>query len=285
MNIVLGASGQIGSRVVNELALLGEPVRAVVRDSSKAKIPRNVEVKSVDFYNLDALKSALAGGTSVFLITPENPSSVDVLGETRTILDHYRQAIISSGISRIVGLSSIGAQHKSGTGNLQMSYLLEHYFQDLSVEQIFIRPAYYLSNWLGYLDMVKKEGVLPTFFPVEQKIHMVAPPDVAAFIAALLSRHHEEAQIVELTGPAEYSSLDVARTFSQILERKVEAYQIPEADWDSTLKGVGFTEDAASNMIDMIRAVINGKAVPENAGSGLVKMKTDMLTYFRENFF
>ena len=285
MNIVLGASGQIGSRIVSELTQLGKPVRAVVRNPSKAKLPGNVEVKTADFFDPDALKTALAGGTSVFLLTPENPASVDVLGETRTILDHYRQAIISSEVSRIVGLSSIGAQHKSGTGNLQMSYLLEHYFQDLSVEQVFIRPAYYFSNWLGYFETVKKEGVLPTFFPVEQRIPMVAPPDVAVFIAGLLSGHNEQAQIIEMGGPAEYSSLDVARTFGQILRKKVEVYGIPEAEWDSTLKKVGFTEDATSNMIEMIRAVVSGKAVPENPGSGLVRMKTDMLTYFKEIIF
>lgn len=158
MNIILGATGQIGSMLIDNLLRKGQPVRAVVRNEFKAQKLKNkgAEVKIADYFDVEALKEAFQGGDSVFLLTPENPESRDFLSDIQRIILNYREAILSSRITKVVGLSSMGAQHESGTGNLLASYMLEHAFSDLEIEQIFIRPAYYFSNWLGYLELVKE---------------------------------------------------------------------------------------------------------------------------------
>lgn len=74
---------------------------------------------------MEELKKAFRGGTAVFLLTPENPESNNYIKETQMILKNYREAILSAGINKIVGLSSMGAQHESGTGNLLAAHLLE----------------------------------------------------------------------------------------------------------------------------------------------------------------
>src|SRR5574344_490173 len=126
MNIILGATGQVGSMLVDNLLDKGQPVRAVVRDGLKAQGLKNkgVEVKIADYLDVEALKKAFQGGSSVFLLTPENPESENFINEIQRIISNYREAVLSSGISKIVGLSSMGAQHKSGTGNLMASYML-----------------------------------------------------------------------------------------------------------------------------------------------------------------
>ena len=52
MNIILGATGQVGSMLVDNLLGKGQPVRAVVRDGLKAQGLKNkgVEVKIADYY-------------------------------------------------------------------------------------------------------------------------------------------------------------------------------------------------------------------------------------------
>ncbi|WP_269850331.1 SDR family oxidoreductase [Methanosarcina horonobensis] len=166
MNLILGATGQIGSMLVDNLLKKGQPVRAVIRNGLKAQELKNkgAEVKIADYFDVEALKVAFQGGSSVFLLTPENPQSENFISETQMIINNYREAISSSGVTKIIGLSSMGAQHESGTGNLVASYILEHAFSDLKIEQIFVRPAYYFSNWLRYLEPVKEYGILPTFF-------------------------------------------------------------------------------------------------------------------------
>lgn len=148
MNIILGASGQIGSLVVKHLLDSGEPVRAVVRkpEAQAGYLQSGVESVRADLFDLPSLRRAFQKGKTLFVLTPENPLSADIFSDTRQILANIKEAIADSGIERIVGLSSLGDQHSTGTGNLALSYLLEHSFNNLGLEQIYIRPAYYYSN-------------------------------------------------------------------------------------------------------------------------------------------
>lgn len=160
-----------------------------------------------------------------------------------------------------------------------MSFMLEQAFVGLKVQQIFVRPAYYYSNWLPYLTTVKEQGLLPTFYPVDLKIPMLSPLDVAEFVAEVLVKPIEDSPIYELESPEWYSSQDVADTLGNVLGRKVGVHQMPREDWEDQLKKIGFTKDAAKNFIEMTEAVIAGKAMPEYGDKILVKTKTTLKQY------
>lgn len=281
MDIILGATGQIGSMLVDNLIKRGQSVRAVVRNGSKAEGLRSkgIEVSIADYFDVEALKKAFQGGSSAFLLTPENPESQDFISETKTILNNYREAILASGITKIVGLSSNGAQHESGTGNLMASYMLEHAFSDLEIEQVFVRPSYYFSNWLGYLELVKEHGILPTFFPPEMKVPMIAPSDVAEFLSEVIVCKTSEERIYEITGSHAYSSLDIAKIFGEVLNRNVILQQVLPEEWESTLIQAGFSKDGAKNLALMTKAVIEGKT--KNEISNPVYFSTDFESYLK----
>lgn len=280
MHIVLGASGQIGSLLVDNLLAQGQPVRAVVRNREKAKAikQKGAEPFIADYSDGQALTQAFKGGSTVFLLTPENPQCEDLINESQALIRNYREAIISSGARKIVALSSMGAQHESGTGNLIVSHRLEHAFADLNIEQIFIRPAYYYSNWLCYIELIKQHGILPTLFPPALEVSMVAPPDVAQFIADVMTSKKPQAKIYEVTGPA-YSSLDIAKLFETVLGREVHVQQILPADWEKSLLQAGFSKDGAKNLSLMTKAVIDGKTNHETAN--LVICPTDFNQYLQ----
>lgn len=261
MNIVLGATGQIGFMLANNLFKKGQPVRAVVRDEAKANELKKIgiEVFVADYLDKEALIKAFRGGRTTFLLTPESPNPENYLDEVNLIIDNYREAIQASGINKIVGLSSMGAQHESDTGNLVASYLLEHAFSGLNIEQIFVRPAYYYSNWIGYLELIMAEGILPTFFPLEMKLPMISPIDVAEFLADVMIRETPQERIYEVCGPRDYSSLDIVRIFEKVLNKNITLQQILPDEWESTLEQAGFTSDGAKNFMLMTKAVIDGR--------------------------
>jgi uncharacterized protein YbjT (DUF2867 family) len=283
MNIILGASGQIGSSIVDHLLQKRIPVKGIVRTTEKAKalMAKGADASVADNFDLPSLKNAFKDGTVVFLITPETESSQDVLGDAKTILSNYKTAIASSDIKKIVALSSIGAQYNSGTGNLLMSYMLEHAFTDLPVQQVFIRPAYYYSNLLPYLPLAKEKGILPTYFPPDLQLPMSSPLDIAAFAADVIAQAEDDQHIYEVEGPDYYSANDVAEIVGRLLHKSIKPEQIPPSDWKGSLKKIGFTDDAADNFIDMTNAVINGKALPESDNP--IKVKTTLETYLQEH--
>ncbi|ACO84001.1 NmrA family NAD(P)-binding protein [Clostridium botulinum] len=281
MNIILGATGQIGTMLVDNLLEQGQPVKAVIRNYSKAQELKNkgVEVFITDSFEVEALKKAFHGGSSVFLLTPENRKCENFLNETQMIINNYRKAILSSGITKIVGLSSVGAQHKSETGNLIASYMLEHAFSDLEIEQIFIRPTYYFSNWLGYLELVKEHGILPTFFPPGMELPMIAPSDVAKFLSKVMLCETPQEKMYEITGPHSYSSSDMAKIFEDVLNREVILQQLLPEEWESTLIQAGFSIDGAKNFMLMTKAVIDGKTKYDTTNP--IPFSTDFKKYLK----
>jgi uncharacterized protein YbjT (DUF2867 family) len=279
MNVILGASGQVGSAIIDQLINEKEPVVAVVRNPEKAKEleRKGIQVRIADVFDGSALQGAIKEGNTLFVLTPETTSSTDVIGETKTLLTNYRNAINGSSIKKVVGLSSIGAQHP--IGNLKMSYLLERAFEGLDVQTVLVRPAYYFSNWLLYLDTIMAEGLLPTFYPTDLKIPMISPHDVADFLTNVIVQDVEGNPIYELEGPGWCNPNDVATTFGNILGRSVEASQMPRERWGDQLQQAGFTQDSAKNFIEMTQAVNDGKAKPEGNGAILVKTQTTFKEY------
>src|SRR5688572_27135836 len=98
--LVTGATGNIGSQVIQRLVDRGADVRALVRDPSKANFPTDVAVAKDDFLDVDALRRAFEGVSTLFLLNA-------------VVSDEFTQALIalnvarSAGVERIVYLSVI----------------------------------------------------------------------------------------------------------------------------------------------------------------------------------
>lgn len=271
MYVITGASGQVGSALVKELSKNGMPVAAILRNRDKANMfNSNVQVRIADVFDADSLAKAFSGGETVFLLTPENFHSEDVLGDGQRMIAAYRKAVEQTGIRRVIGLSSMGAHLENDTGNLMISHWLEHAFEELPVETVFIRPAYYFSNWLAYADVAKEYGILPTFFESQQKIPMVSPQDVARFAASVMMEPHFTAKVVELVGPRKYSAQDVARIYAKCFAREVIPNQIPRVEWVQTLVQAGFSNSTALNMAAMTATLTDGKDNPKSGVTPVV---------------
>lgn len=282
VNIIVGASGQVGSYIIDRLVANEIPTIAVVRDPNKLK-NSNLPFRQADLFNTDQVVKAFYGATTAFLLTPENPSSNDIIDDTKKIIENYRKAIEANKIKRIICLSSIGAHIEGKSGNLIMSKLLEKSFDNFNIEKIFVRPSYYFSNWLGYLSTIEQFGILPTFFPEELTIEMLSPLDLAYFIAEIIAKPIEQTttNVYELVGPKTYNSIDISRAFSSVLNKEVFLQSIPRVKWKETLLSVGFTSNSADNLIDMTQAVVDGFTIPEFP-SKTISLKTTIDDYLRQ---
>jgi uncharacterized protein YbjT (DUF2867 family) len=282
MNIIVGASGQVGSHLTERLLDKGIPAIAVVRNQEKIK-DESFIVRQADLFNLEQVVNAFNGGTTAFLLTPENPSSNDIIKDTKKIIENYRKAVEEKKIQRIVCLSCIGAHIEGKIGNILMSRLLEKQFDNLNIEKIIIRPSYYFSNWLGYLSTIEQYGVLPTFFPEDLKVEMHSPLDLADFIADVIAKPLGQPKTIvyELVGPTKYSSFDIAKIFSTIFNKDVSIQSITCDKWKETLLSVGFTNNTADNLCDMTQAVVDGLTSPEYPNS-TIHLKTDFESYMKQ---
>ena len=71
--LVTGATGNVGTNVVEQLVKRGASVRALVRDPARAGFPAGVEVVQGDLLDVDSLRGAMSG---VLRVQPARHKSV-----------------------------------------------------------------------------------------------------------------------------------------------------------------------------------------------------------------
>jgi uncharacterized protein YbjT (DUF2867 family) len=163
----------------------------------------------------------LKGATAAFLLNPP-PVAGDPFGQTAEIGAALAQAVRRADLSRSVILSSIGAQHETGTGVIATLHQVEAMLAGTAPATAFLRSGYFVETWSEVAEACVSEGVLPSFLEPDRKIPMVSTSDVGRAAARLMSHNWAGTRIVELAEPEDWSASDVAAAFAKVLGRPVE---------------------------------------------------------------
>ncbi|WP_207782376.1 NAD(P)H-binding protein [Phytoactinopolyspora limicola] len=215
MILVTGATGTIGRHVVRLLAAQNEPVRAMMRDISRAPRLPGVESVTADFDDPASLARAADGVDSVFLLTvPASPTPTQDLA----MLDAARKA----GVTRLVRLSAIGTGERDDTGATVGVWhgQADDAVRDSGMPWTVLRPSVFASNVLWWTDAISNGQPVPNVTGTATQ-GIVDPRDVAAVaVAALTSPGHNE-RTYTLTGPELLSVADQAAVLERVLGRSI----------------------------------------------------------------
>lgn len=111
---VIGATGFVGTQVVNELSNRGYEVEAIVRDASKVQQNEKVKAKSIDVNNVDELAEALKGNDAVisaFNAGWKNPNLYDDFLNGSVNIE---KAVEKSGVKRFITVGGAGSLYIDG---------------------------------------------------------------------------------------------------------------------------------------------------------------------------
>ncbi|RLP24014.1 hypothetical protein [Mesorhizobium sp. YM1C-6-2] len=170
---------------------------------------------------------------------------------------------ISFRLKPAVVLSSVGAQHATGTGVIATLHRMEALLSDVSQATAFLRPGYYVETWSEVVGAVLADAVLPTFTEPDLKMPMVSTIDVGRTAASLLSETWSGQRIVELGGPADWSARDVADAFATVLGRPIQPVFVPEADRPSVYAQAGVPPEVADALLGMYDGLATGRIARE----------------------
>lgn len=260
MNVVMGATGHIGSALADALLDRGEPVTVVVRRPADAAAweAKGAVAVQADLEDGDALQNVFRRGRRAFLLNPPADVSGDTdAGELHTIA-RILAAVDGSGLEKVVAASTYGARPGSGVGDLTTLWELEQGLARQPIAAAINRGAYYMSNWESALGTIVEGGMLSTMFPADTEIPMVAPADLGRAAADRLLSPLSDVGVTFIEGPRRYTPQDVADAFSRALGRRVELKVIPREDWKAAFKGMGFSDAAAGNYTRMTEASLDG---------------------------
>ncbi|MDL5365892.1 NmrA/HSCARG family protein [Xanthomonas sp. NCPPB 2654] len=216
--LVTGATGTVGRQVVEQLVKRGADVRALVRDPAKAKLPASVDVVQGDLLDVDSLRSAFSGVSTLFLLNA-------------VVADEYTQALIalnvarSAGIERIVYLSVIHSDVYVNVPHFAGKYGVERMIEQMGLHATILRPAYFIDNDLSIKDVVSGYGIYP--MPIGNKgLAMVDTRDIAEVAAIELIRREQSAvplplDRINVVGPDTLTGADVAAIWTDALGRPI----------------------------------------------------------------
>ncbi|MDY6859820.1 MAG: NAD(P)H-binding protein [Pseudomonadota bacterium] len=272
MHIIIGGTGRVGSAVARALLARDESVTIVTRNADHAADLKaaGAKIAVVDIREVDQLREVFRAGTRAFLLNPPADPSGDTDAEERANVAAIIAALEGSGLEKLVAASTYGARPGERCGDLTVLYEFEQKLRAQPIPVAINRGAYYMSNWAGMLEAVRESGSLPSFFPADLVLPMVAPDDLGKAAAERLLAPVSDVGLKFIEGPERYTPKDVADTFCDAFGMPVEVAVIPREAWAATFLQFGFSQEAAASYACMTAAVIDGETPgpdePERGG-------------------
>ncbi|HZC66889.1 MAG TPA: NmrA family NAD(P)-binding protein [Candidatus Dormibacteraeota bacterium] len=261
MYAIMGITGRVGGAVASALLSSGSRVRGIVRDRAKGAQwkERGAEVAVADYNDAAALSAAFSGMDGVFVMLPPNFTPAPGFPEAKQTLTAIYEALAKARTKKAVYLSSIGSEQKSGLGLIMQTRMLEMMLSDLPIQHIFLRAGWFMENFAGNLASARAEGKVYSYLqPLDRRVPMVATVDIGKAGAEVLCQDSKGTRYIEVAGPRDYSPLDVAQGFSEVLGRKVEAVVVPREEWIKSFVAQGMPEDRTGPFAEMLDGFNSG---------------------------
>jgi uncharacterized protein YbjT (DUF2867 family) len=241
MYAITGITGNVGGEVARTLLAARQPVRAVVRDARRGEpwAQRGCEVAQADINDVAASTSAFKEAEGVFVLVPPNVDPSNDFREAQATATILRSALEAARPSRIVYLSTIGAQ-ATQANLLTQHTIIEQALGVLTIPITFLRPAWFMENAAWDVGSARENGLIPAFLqPIDKLVPMVATADIGRFAAELLQATWSGDNIVDLEGPHRVTPQEIAATFGKLLGHPVRAEVVPRETWKSLFKSQG----------------------------------------------
>ncbi|QEI06330.1 NmrA/HSCARG family protein [Pigmentiphaga aceris] len=231
--LVTGATGAVGRQVIDQLVKRNAQVRALVRNPAKADFPSSVEVVQGDLLDVDALRKAFAGVSTLFLLNGVVP-------------DEFTQALIAlnvardAGIQRIVYLSVIHSDVYVNVPHFAGKFGVERMIEQIGMSATILRPAYFMQNDLTIKDVVHQYGVYPMTIG-SKGLAMIDVRDIGEIAAIELVRREQAVaplplERINLVGPDSLTGAGVAAIWSEVLDRQISYGGDDTAGFEQNLK-------------------------------------------------
>jgi len=216
--LVVGATGQLGTRLVRQLSAAGVKPRALVRSREKGDAIASLATPVLgDLMAPETLMEAFRGADRVFIVAPPAP-------EMEALERNAIDAAVAAGAKRIVYLSNFAATEGDPDLHVHVHGLHQRYVTTLGVDWTVLRPTrsmtYVPFVWQSVLDhglLLEAGG--------SGAMSFIDPDDVAAIAVKALTEDGHAGQTYMLTSEDAYTATDLAGLLSRVLECEVKAFE------------------------------------------------------------
>jgi uncharacterized protein YbjT (DUF2867 family) len=235
--IVVGATGNLGSKIAQALIQEGAEVTAMVRATSNRSKLEEMGVKNFvvgDMLDKSSLKNALSPGYSFDAIVA---SAAGYTGHSKgdntdTDTTGYRNLVDATkgaGIPRFVLISILESGKAISVPQFDNKYLIEKYLQEKKQPYIALRPGAFF-DWADSMIKKIKNGTVPMFF-YGVDYGTIYTPDLARYaaLAATSVPDSELNSFVDVGWSTPVNNDNLATAFSKVLHKPIKAKPVVPA--------------------------------------------------------
>jgi len=235
MNLIVGATGILGSEICRLVAEKGEPVRALVRATSDPdKVARlkalKVDIVAGDLKDRRSLDAACRGVTAVVSTASSTLSRQE--GDSIESVDRQGQlnlvdAADAAGVKHFVLISFPSVDIDFPLQSAKRA--VEDRLRQSRMTYAILQPTFFTEVWLSpALGFDPANAKAQIYGSGLNKISWISVRDVARFAVAALTPGQEANATVQLGGPEALSPLEAVRLAEQVAGKPVAVQHVPE---------------------------------------------------------
>jgi len=227
VTLVVGATGDLGGRVVDALLARGKRVRALVREGSNPGrlAAKGVEIARGDMLDSPSLERAMNGTDAVVTTAAgytrrrkgDSLEKVDDFGN-RNLVDAARKM----GMKRFVFTSILTCDQARDVPHFWQKKLIEDYLEKSGVPFVALRPGAFLGGGAGnFLARGLKKGRMMGFGSTSVRWTYIHPDDVARCLALAVDEPRAVGRSIDLGSDRPVSPQELAGIFTKLLGYEV----------------------------------------------------------------
>lgn len=249
--LIIGASGNVGRRLVELLVQAGVKVRAGTRQPGSYTGPHSVESVEFDFDRPGTFDAALKGIDRAFVIAKSGDA------QPQATLNPFFERAKAAGVQHVVLLTARGVEMSEDVGLRKA----ERYLMATGLAYTILRPTWFMQNFsTGFIQpMIAQSGSI--FLPAgDGKTSFIDANDIAAVAATVLTQPGHAGQEYNLTGGQSLSYAEAAAIISHVAGRPIHYVPISGDAMRQSLIGSGWPAESADFMVGLFYPVQQGWA-------------------------
>jgi uncharacterized protein YbjT (DUF2867 family) len=263
--IVTGSLGNISQPLTTTLVQQGHAVTVISSQPAKQAaieaLGAHAAIGSLE--DVDFLARTFQQADAVYAMVPPNFAAPDLRAYFQRIAYHYAQALQQTGVRRVVQLSSWGAEHAQGTGNILAPHDAELILAAVpGLALTHLRPTTFYTNYYGFLGlgMIRSAGFLGANCPGSYRSALVHPVDIAAAAAEELTARPTPGRTVRYVASDERTPDEVAQVLGAAIgQPDLRWVELTDAQMLATLVDNGLPTGSAAGIVDLYKSLRSGQ--------------------------
>ncbi|MEM7485863.1 MAG: NAD(P)H-binding protein [Bacteroidota bacterium] len=259
MKIVIGAAaGNVGSRIAKKVAganhsvvLLGNKLDSL----ENLNIP-NSSSYEVDMSDVEQVVAHTKGADAFFWLVPPALGVSSLKEWYDDIITAGVAAIKKNKIPRVVALSSLGAGASDNLGTVTYVGNLESAFKEVSSNVVFLRPGYFMENFLLQKNDILENGHFSFPYAVDHDIPFVSADDIGDVAAEYLMDEGWAGQWTRnIMGPNNITLQKAADIFTAELGQEIVYKQVTYEEVKNQFAQFGANNTVQKELVDLYKAL------------------------------